>query len=593
MSANSLEFATGPREGEKVLLTKDRTVVGRHPSCDLVVHDSSVSRHHAVLAREGDRFLIEDLRSRNGTLVNGRKLTARLPLADGDEVTVGSQRMLFHAANARNSTGGDADLFTDGGGSYLDSHAGSSLIVSQMELPRSSDEQPSGESAVDQLRALFGINRAIGASLSLEEVLPRLLDGLFDIYPQADRAFVLLVDPDSERLLLRAKKFRGRHEDGPPRLSVSVLDSVMETRHAILSNDLQADSRFDQSQSIMSGWMRSVMCVPISRGDGSVLGVVQIDSTGGGRGQFRQRDLEVLAGIAGAAAQAVEQALAHDERVRQEKLNRDLELAGDVQKALLPSKPPDIGGYEVFDVYEPARHVGGDYFNYVPLPDGRIAVVMADVSGKGVPAAMVMAVLSGDVKYCLAAEPDLVRAVSRINDSVCRSGWDERFATFVAVVIDPITHRATLVNAGHLPAYVRDAAGSVRAVGPEQGGLPLGMVAEWTYQASDIEIAPGTTLVFFTDGISEAMDVEDRLYGLERIEAQVALPGGTPEEIGRRILTDVERHTAGQARSDDMCLVCVGRIGASLAPGDQAGGSSVSVRPAVARLSRGRSARQA
>ena len=115
------------------------------------------------------------------------------------------------------------------------------------------------------------------------------------------------------------------------------------------------------------------------------------------------------------------------------------------------------------------------------------------------------------------------------------------------------------------------------AVGPEQEGLPLGMAAEWEYRASEIVIEPGTTLVFFTDGISEAMDVEDRLYGLERIEAQVGKPGGSPAEVGRRILADVERHTAGQIRSDDMCLVCVGRGSGS---DEASGGSSLSLRPA-------------
>lgn len=572
MSACSLEFSGGTRKGERIPILADRTVLGRHPSCDLVIPDSSVSRHHAAVIRDGERVLIEDLRSRNGTLVNGRRLVGQRALVDRDEISVGEHRMLFRVASRSDTESVPSTRDDD----YLDSHAGSSLIVSQMEMPGRSADDVANASAADQLRALFGINRAIGASLSLEEVIPRLLEGLFDIFPQADRGFVLLLDPDSGRLLLRGKKIRGGREEGPPRLSVSVLDTVMRTRRAILSNDLQSDARFDASQSIMSGWMRSVMCVPICRADGSVLGVVQLDAASRGRGEFRERDLEVLAGIAGAAAQAVEQALAHDERVLQEKLNRDLELAGDVQKALLPSKPPEIPGYEVFDFYEPARHVGGDYFNYVPLPDGRIAVVMADVSGKGVPAAMVMAVLSGDVKYCLAAEPDLVRAVSRINDSVCRSGWDERFATFVAAVLDPRTHRATLVNAGHLPAYIRDARGIVTSVGPEQGGLPLGMAAEWEYSSSEIAIEPGTTLVFFTDGISEAMDVEDRLYGLERIEAQVGLPGGTPEEVGRRILADVERHTAGQIRSDDMCLVCIGRSDGD----DDSGGSSLSLRPA-------------
>ena len=587
MSASSIQFNAGPRDGEKVQLTKDRTVIGRHPSCELVIHDSSVSRHHAALIVEADQIYLEDLRSRNGTQVNGRKVTGRVILGDGDEVMVGSQRMWFHAPRAE----GGSEAYTSARGWSHGSDAGSSMIVSQMELPQGSDSALPAETAAEQLRALFGINRAIGASLSIEEVLPRLLDGLFDIYPQADRAFVLMVESYSQGLLLRAKKYRGQPEHGSPKLSASVIKTVMETSLAILSNDLQADSRFDHSQSIMSGWMRSVMCVPISGPDGGVLGVVQIDSGTGGRGEFRQRDLEILVGIAGAAAQAVAQALAHDERVQQEKLNRDLELAGDVQMALLPSKPPDIGGYEVFDFYEPARHVGGDYFNYVPLSDGRIAVVMADVSGKGVPAAMVMAVLSGDVKYCLAAESDLVCSVSRINDSFCRSGWDERFATFVAAVIDPATHRATLVNAGHLPVYVRDASGVVRGVGPEQGGLPLGMAAEWTYQATDIDLAPGTTLVFFTDGISEAMDVEDRLYGLERIEAQVALPGGSPEEIGRRILADVQRHTAGQARSDDMCLVCVGRSDADHHPGDPGSNASISLRPTGSKLTRGKAPR--
>lgn len=567
----TLEFVSGPRTGEKIPIVAERTVFGRHPSCDIVVADSSVSRHHAAVVREGERVVVEDLRSRNGTLVNGRRVVGQRPLIDRDEISIGEHRMRFRVASPATDLPGPSTLDDD----YLDSQAGSSLIVSQMEMPRHDGDGPPGASAAEQLRALFGINRAIGASLSLEEVVPRLLEGLFEIFPQADRGFVLLVDPDSSRLLLRGKRLRGPGGEGPPRLSVSVLDTVMKTRRAILSNDLQSDARFDASQSIMSGWMRSVMCVPICHADGAVLGVVQLDAAGRGRGEFRERDLEVLVGIAGAAAQAVEQALAHDERILQEKLNRDLELAGDVQKALLPSKPPEIPGYEVFDFYEPARRVGGDYFNYVPLPDGRIAVVMADVSGKGVPAAMVMAVLSGDVKYCLAAEPDLVRAVSRINDSVCRSGWDERFATFVAAVIDPRTHRATLVNAGHLPAYVRDSKGRVTSVGPEQGGLPLGMEPEWGYRASEIGIEPGTTLVFFTDGISEAMDVEDRLYGLERIEAQVGKPGGGAEEVGRRILADVERHTAGQVRSDDMCLVCVGRI----AEDDDSGGSSLSLRP--------------
>ncbi len=557
MSAFSFECLSGPHEGERFAINTARVVLGRHPSCEVPILDTSVSRHHAAITREGERLLIEDLRSRNGTTVNGRRLAGRRLLAHGDEIVVGSQRMRFVDARAAVG-GGDETTYQENDEEFVASSAGSSLIVSQMELPSPSADDVLAGHAEAQLRALFGINRAIGNSLSLKEVLPRLLDGLFDIYPQAERGFVLLCEPGSGRLLLKEKKFRTLQEQGPLRLSQSVLDAVTRSRRAILSNDLMADERFDASQSIMAGPMRSVMCVPISRADGEVIGVVQLDSRESGLG-FRQRDLEVLAGVAGAAAQAVEQALAHDARVVQEKLKRDLEIAHRVQQGLLPSKPPEIDGYEVFDFYESAQHVGGDYFNYVPLSEGRMAVVLADVSGKGVSAALVMATLAADVRYCLASEPDLVAAVTKINESFCQNGWDERFATFVVVVIDPCRHRATLVNAGHLPVYVRDAQGGVQGVGPEQGGLPLGMDPGGSFRSSQIDIAPGTTLVLFTDGISEAMDIEDHIYGLDRLEALVAQPAGSAEEIGRRILTDVERHAAGQARSDDMCLLCVGR----------------------------------
>jgi len=302
------------------------------------------------------------------------------------------------------------------------------------------------------------------------------------------------------------------------------------------------------------------MCVPISRAGGEVLGVVQLDAQESGS-SFSQRDLSVLAGLASVVAKSVETAQAHDERVAQEKLKRDLEIANKVQHGLLPARAPEIAGYELFNYYASALSVGGDYFNYVPLSGGRLACVLADVSGKGVSAALVMANLAGEVRYRLASEEDLVAAVAAINDTFCMTGWDERFATFVVIVLDPATHRARIVNAGHLPVYLRSPDGTVAEIGPEQEGLPLGMMPGWEYRQTEVEILPGTLMVLFTDGVSEAMDVEDRIYGLERIREILAGPGGTAEEIGNRILRDVERHSAGQVQTDDICLLCVARLG--------------------------------
>ncbi|MFM1997971.1 MAG: Phosphoserine phosphatase RsbU [Planctomycetota bacterium] len=562
-----LELKSGPRSGERVTLRPGRCTIGRHPACDLVIDLSAVSRQHAAVVMQDGHVMLEDLRSRNGTLLNGRPLAAPHRLSDGDQVQICEQVLVFHAGERPTATGGA------GAASVFDSHTSlfdevleagdhDSIIVSQVAVhEHAAAEDHGAEHAEAKLRAVIGLNRAIGASLSLDEVLPRLLDGLFQVFPQAERGFVLLTDPNSRRLVLRARKIRGAAQAGPLRLSLSLIDRVVQSRRAILSADAASDSRFNASESIVDCRIRSVMCVPFLGADGNVLGVIDVDSRDVLNG-FDQSDLVVLAGIAGQAAQAVEQAVAHDRRVQQEQIKRDLELAHRVQQGLLPTRPPEIPGYEVFDYYEPAQHVGGDFFAYVPLSEGRIAVVLADVSGKGVSAALVMAALSADVRYCLASERDLAKAVSLINESFLRGGWDDRFATLVVAVLDPRTHHVTLVSAGHLPVFLRAADGGIRAYGSDLGCLPLGLDASHGYSACELDMAPGSALVFYTDGISEAMDHEQRLYGLERLEKVMAGPATGAGDLGRRILADVERHAAGQVRSDDMCLVCIGRTAA-------------------------------
>ena len=566
----ALELKTGPRSGERITLRPGRVVIGRHPACDVVIDASAVSRQHAAVTFENGQATIEDLRSRNGTLLNGRPLSSPHRLANGDHVQICEQLLVFQSGDGREESpssifGSATSLFDD----VLEAGDQDSIIVSQVAVGDSPAGAAEPEHAEAKLRAVIGLNRAIGSSLSLDEVLPRLLDGLFQVFPRAERGFVLLTDASSKRLLLRARKIRGTSQHGPLRLSLSLIDRVVQSRRAVLSADAVADSRFNASDSIVDCSIHSVMCVPFLNAEGHVLGVIQLDSSNVKSG-FDQSDLVVLAGIAGQAAQAVEQAVAHDLRVQQEQLKRDLELAHRVQQGLLPTKPPEIEGYEVFDFYEPAKQVGGDFFAYVPLAGDRLAVVLADVSGKGVSAALVMAALSADVRYCLASERDLAKAVALINESFLRGGWDDRFATLVVAVLEPRSHHVTLVNAGHLPVFLREASGQVRAVGADLGCLPLGLAPGCEYKACDLRLAAGSTLVFYTDGISEAMDHEQRLYGLERLESVLAGPAASAEEAGRRILADVERHAAGQVRSDDMCLVCIGRRAGVRPPAESA-----------------------
>lgn len=552
-----LVFLSGSRTGQRIAMSTPRIVIGRHPACDVVLDISSVSRQHAAVILDADNAFVEDLRSRNGTTVNGHRIMARHRLSDGDEVVICDQCFRFQDAEHTDATILSSGPRTDEA-DMVEADSGDSHIVSQVDMQRLSGDAPGGPQSEAQLRAVVGLRRALGGSLSLDEVLPRMLDGLFGIFSQAERGFALLIDPKSQRLVLRASRFKDGPEAGPLRLSLSLLDNVVKTKRAILSADAASDSRFDSSHSIVDCQIRSVMCVPVMRSDGDVLGVVHVDSRDP-RSRFEQADLEVLAGIAGDAAQVIAQAVAHDERIGQEQLKRDLELAHRVQQGLLPTKPPAIEGYEVFDFYEPAQHVGGDFFAYVPLAGGAIATVMADVCGKGISAALMMASLSGDVRYCLASEPDASVAVARINDAFLRSGWDDRFATMITAVLEPQSGRVTVVNAGHMPALVLDLAGQVREVGVEEAGLPLGVDANAAYVSCTARLGPGETLILFTDGITEAMDHEHRCYGTERLMRVLQAEVETAEDLGRRILADVDRHAAGQLRSDDICLICLRR----------------------------------
>ena len=549
-----LEVMQGPQAGTRFRLEPGRTVVGRHPTCGIVLDAVSVSRQHAAIDVEGNQAWIEDLGSRNGTAVDGRRISGRHALIDGQHLRIGDQRLAFSSSaplTVQHLLGSGAFAIGD-----LVEEGADSVILSAVEVPVR-PELAAGDPE-KLLRAAGGLGRAIGASVVLEEVLPRTLDGLFQIFPQAERGFLLLVDPESRRLVVRASKFTPAVEAGPLLLSRSLMERVVQSRQALLSADVAADSGIDVRDSVASCGIRSVMCVPFLRADGDVLGVLQLDRRDT-RTPFRRHDLDLLAGVASQVTLAIEQAQAHEERLSREQLRRDLELANRVQQALLPSRPPEIPGYESFDYYEPARQISGDFFSYVSLPGGRTAVVLADVSGKGMSAALVMAALAADVRYCLASEPDVATAVGRINESFCRSGWDDRFATLVVAVLDPAAHRLSLVNAGHMPPLLRTSSGNVEAIGIEATGLPVGVDPEQVYQATDVAFPAGATLVCYTDGISEALDHAQRPYGIERLTRVVAA-AEVAGDAGRRILADVERHAAGQVRSDDICLVCLSHV---------------------------------
>ena len=355
-----------------------------------------------------------------------------------------------------------------------------------------------------------------------------------------------------------AVKTRRGGDDETIRLSRTIVNEVLNSKQAILSKNTADDARFEMSQSITDFRIRSLDCAPLINSEGEVLGLIQLDSLDT-RSQFQNEDLEVLAAVATQAAFVMENIALHENLIQQNKLERDLQLAHKVQQGLLPKAPPLIDHYHFFDFYEAANQVGGDFYDYIPLPGGKLGICLADVSGKGVSAALVMAKLSADVRYCLASQPELDLAVNQINAAFCRNAWEDRFVTFVLLVLDPSRHEINIVNAGHMPPFLRRLDGTVITLAPEESGLPLGVSDDYSYTMVSHKLESGDFVALYTDGFSEANNAKNELYSIERLEARIGMKTEGVTEIGRSILSDVQQFVGGTPQSDDMCLVCFGR----------------------------------
>jgi sigma-B regulation protein RsbU (phosphoserine phosphatase) len=554
-----LELLSGDRTGERYTLGNETAVLGRHPDCAIVLDQGAVSRQHAqIVFKEGD-YWVEDLRSRNGTYVNSAPVTVPRRLQNGDRLKICDLEFTFFRDSRHRQTISDRTTDTLTGSLHWDDgdNGDKSKIMSKLDVSTGATGVRLSVNPEVKLRALIEITQNLSKALSLEIVLPKLLDSLFKIFIQADRGFIILRGPD-DRLVPKAVKYRRGESDESIRISRTIVNTVIESQQAILSADASNDARFDMSQSIADFRIRSMMCAPLVNGDGKSIGIIQLD-TSDQRGRFQQEDLEVLAGVASQAAFSIDNAQLHEAALRQNQMERDLKLAHKVQQGLLPAAPPVVQRYHFFDFYEAANQVGGDFYDYIGLPGGKVAVVLADVSGKGISAALVMAKLSAIVRYSLASEPVVARAVQQINTNFARNGWEDRFVTFVLALLDPAQNEVTLVNAGHMPPFLRLADGRVEAVGEDVSGVPLGVDESYEYHSATVPLSPGQFLVLFTDGFSEAMNSAKELYGLERLRKRIGSSLSNVAELGRVILDDVETFVGRTPQSDDMCLVCLGR----------------------------------
>ena len=555
--------------GQYVELDGEESLIGRLPRCAIVLDPHGVSREHAKIRRLGDRFFVVDLNSRNKTKLNERELSPMQdhPLSEGDRINICDVEMVFCQTFPRPDPVATIE-------DVLVQEDGSEATLHTVDASRS-DAMACAVKPEEKLKAFIEISRNLCSNLKIETIGPKILDALAGIFPQAERVFLALVKPDDPKYAIRQKFHKIRESKRPGlrdlmarpaqdetqlNISRSILNHVLGQKKAVLSQDAGNDANLPTSASIADLKIRSVMCAPLVTPDGQALGIIQLDTSD--RKQFGQEDLDVLASVASQAAIALQNAAMHESLLARERMERDLRLAEQVQKRFLPQSTPNLPGYEFFAYYHSAYEVGGDYYDFVPMKDGRLAVALGDVSGKGVAAALMMAKFSGDTRVSMLTHDDPARAAEVLNGQLCAAGIEEKFITLSLGVLDPTRHVFHLTSAGHLAVIVRHPDGSLDLIGDEIAGFPLGVMEDSTYKTAEVSLAPGDVVIVHSDGVSDSRSPSGELYDSKespRLLEKVRRSPGSPEAVGKALLQEIREFSAGQRQADDITLICFGR----------------------------------
>ncbi len=539
------------RVGDVIPLNTLPFVLGRRARCQLVLYDSGITREHAQIELVEDRYFIVDRESVNGTFVNDLRCVPcqRMPLTHHDRIRLGQ---LYEF-------------------SFLDL-ADSSRIE---EVVTPSAETLLEAQSAERLRGLLEIITSLSRTLDLDPMLPGLAEKLFGLFVQADRCFLIQADEpprlagargERPRLHPRLVKTRSGKGEGTAHFSSSIVYQCLTLGQAQLHQDATEAAVFKEADSVEFLGIRSVMVAPLLQQDGRPFAVLQLDTLDPNK-KFRKDDLALLTGVANQTAVALENVRLHREAICQAefqaRLEYDLEMAREVQMSFLPRAMPEVPSYEFFAYYQPAHAVGGDYYGFIPRQDGQLLVVVGDVAGKGMPAALLVAKLSTEINTCAPLDLDLAGMVAHLNELLYPfTNPKHRFITLAALLLDPIGHRHGLVSAGHpSPMIYQPGTGTCLPIlDYADSGHCLGNLDRSAYVAHPVTLEPGEILIVFSDGVTESFNSSIQPFRVAGMQAALAEHRPTTSRtVVETILRAVEQHTGGIPPHDDLTLLAVQR----------------------------------
>lgn len=533
-------------------LRGDRVSIGRGPSNTIQLIDSRISREHVVLIRRRNGWWLEDLKSKNGTSVNSEVVLDPRRLNSGDVLHVGNIRLLYENEFAHAI---ESDPM---GGSSVRLSAGDSGLSAHHRVEIDDTARTSlnmiPEDADARLESIYQVGQIVQSFLDMDEMLDQLM-GIIVRVLNPTFAVIFLRDARVGGLVPRSvHRPDGR---GEATVSQSILEQSIEERVGVLMGDAARDRRFQDAASIVGGRIESALCVPlISKGE--VHGAVYLDLRAQGR-SYRQNDLQWLVGVATQAALAINIALLHNESLERRQRERDLEIARSIQMNLLPRSMPELEGFDFSGMSRPALMVGGDYFDVAALEDGKVVMAIADVSGKGIPAAILVASVRSAVRIEARSLPfeNIVSVLTRLNEAVCEETASNMFVTMVLGVLDVASRRFQFCNAGHAHPILRTADGGVTHL--QAGGCFLGIDPQMQMESDSVQLEPGSLLVLYTDGVTDALNEAGEPFGQDRLLQYIEERHAEPASVFVEGLDAAVREFQGEAEAFDDFTVLVVR----------------------------------
>lgn len=551
----SLVFLAGPNAGRRYELTDDSCLIGRHSECQVFVPDMRVSRQHARIRRENGSWHLDDLGSNNGTYVNGRRVQS-VSLAANDEIGIAGNRIRVEMPGEIRPLpppdGKVTIVEMDSPAVYMSRNDAEALAGLSNSLIGAPTEARELVLMQRKLEAVGGLLEIAANTADPDELLGEVVHRLLEVFPQAASVGVLVEDEGTGKLRVQSHISRSPSPQGDDlEVPGTIIDHVTRDRRGVLLREgATSPSASDEPSGQRMG-------APIRARDQSY-GVIYVECHAG---SFHREDIDLLTSIAAQTGLALHAARMHRQLLERQRLERDLRVARQIQRSLLPAGPPDVVGMEFAVHYEPAYQIGGDFYDFIWHDRTHLGIAVGDVAGKAISAALYMARLTSELRGRAPISRTPARLLAKVNAEMLELGDDGMFATLFYAVYDLENRTLVFTNAGHvIPLLRRD--GRVFPLHADRAHVPpVGIIPDLDVGEGRLQLQTGDLLMFTSDGVHEARDGAGNDYGPARLARRLRTARGGAAHAVEAVLADVDAHVSSAPQSDDITVVAVGISG--------------------------------